>query len=197
MKKIPSGGRLRERVITSRGRKYRQAVWYCWDPVRKRGVTKVIAHLGPVLPQKRSVDKRKIYMVLAALKRERARSLTRKGARPDRSGSQHNNGTDSAANRSKQKKSKRKVDVASVLASAESRALRARVLNLLAQSPEGRTRRQLSQLFGVEPLSIPGSAQGLATADHVGMALTVLHTAGTVKRKGRGVKGDPYIYFCG
>ena len=60
---------MRTRIVTSRERKYRQAVWYRWDASRKRAVTEVVAHLGPASPRRSQVDKRKVHRVLAAIRR--------------------------------------------------------------------------------------------------------------------------------
>ena len=41
---------VRNRIITVKGKKYRQKVLYIWDHKAKKGKTKVVKHVGPVFP---------------------------------------------------------------------------------------------------------------------------------------------------
>jgi hypothetical protein len=180
------------RIVTSRGRKYRQAVWYRWDASRKRAVTEVVAHLGPVSPRRSQVDRRKVYWVLAAIQRGRLRQSRRTSIgsaslngrkRPGRSQVGDAGGRSST-----------RIDREAVAQSAAATDLQSRVLTAVARSPSGCSRKQLAAEFEGEMVSIPGSAYGLLTSDHVGMALTILHEAGRLARRGRGVRGDPFVY---
>jgi hypothetical protein len=187
MRQIPGRGRLRERVVTSRGRKYRQAVEYRWDPRRGRGITVVVAHLGPVTPRRSPADKRKVFMVLAALKRARERALQLSRVRPQVTQSSKPKGVGRQGPR-------RQIDRASVIGSPEAKKLRSRLVRELERSRQGLSRAGLSERLGSLNIRIPGAPYGLSDLDHVGMALTVLHERGRLRRRGRGVKGDPYIY---
>jgi hypothetical protein len=42
--------KVRDRIITVKGRKYRQKVSYIWDHKAKKGKTIVVKHVGPVFP---------------------------------------------------------------------------------------------------------------------------------------------------
>ena len=42
--------KVRDRIITVKGRKYRQKVSYIWDHKAKKGKTIVVRHVGPVSP---------------------------------------------------------------------------------------------------------------------------------------------------
>jgi hypothetical protein len=48
-------GKVRIRVVNSRGHLYAQEVVYEWDPHRKRGITKVLSTLGALRPRRRVV----------------------------------------------------------------------------------------------------------------------------------------------
>ncbi len=192
MKRIPAGRRLRTRIVTSRGRKYRQAVWYRWDATRKRAVTEVVAHLGPLVPRRSQVDQRKVYRALAAIRRGRVTESRRTSVGTSSpGGSKHPRRSQLG---DAEGRSSRRIDREAVSQSAAARDLQWRVLTAVSRRPGGCSRRQLAAEFRGETVSIPGSAQGLLTSDHVGMALTILHEAGRLARKGRGVRGDPFVY---
>ena len=44
--------KITERTVIVNGHKYRQKVWYEWDKKRKRSITHVVDHIGPVSPIK-------------------------------------------------------------------------------------------------------------------------------------------------
>jgi hypothetical protein len=187
MRQIPGGGRLRLRVVTSRGRKYRQAVVYRWNTTKRRGETIVIGHLGPVTPRRSQVDKRRIYWALAALKRAKARRLMGKATRLATTARRE-------LTRSARRSLHRRIDRNSVVRSQQARTLQDRVLREVEHVPEGLTRAELASRLVDLKVQIPGGAHGLTTSDHLGMALTVLHQWGRLRRRGHGGRGDPYVY---
>jgi hypothetical protein len=157
------------RVVNSRGYAYIQEVKYIWDKERKRGMTKVIRHLGPKDPVNQNRYRNKHPLTTAASllthqssgkKRPSRRTLAKRRDYPSLSPSQE---------------------------------LKVNIVDTLKHMPEGGNRRAV-----YDKLDQQGSAPFAAEEDArtlVGVALTALKRSGVVVAKGKGVRGNPFVYF--
>ena len=171
----------RVRVIKSRGRTYLQQVEYHWDPVRKRGITRVVKHVGPKKPV--NPDRYKWSRLKSTRKQLKDERQERKFR---------------AMQRDWQKEKLRREEEyeaarESLPPIAPGVPLVELVMKAVRSLPQGGSRRSI-----FAALKAAGDApdeEERHARTHVGIALTGLLEAGRIRLvKGSGKPGDPFFY---
>ena len=175
------------RRVLTKGRWYLQEVEYHWDPKEKRGVTKVIRHLGPERPA--NVDRWRDPLLRKArgrftLEQAARRALNQQSADTE---SRSEDTTGAVAERPETRPR-----VARVPTLTPSTRLRAQVKEVLTVMPRGGSRRAVLEEFEKRGLLPLRGREHFAT--RVGFALTILARTGEATVEGEGVPGDPQVF---
>ena len=157
------------RIIKVNGKEYYQEVEYRWDPIDKRGKTKVLRHLGPVKPlNPDKYSKTKLNISTPEFKKKR---VNKKG------------------NNTNEKLEMSKSDFPPLTPPSD---LIDNVLRLVEDSGKKLSRSEAcSLILQNKKISLDESK---TLTKHVGFALTILERKGKISRIGNGKRGDPYLY---
>ncbi len=162
------------RMVSCRGRSYIQEVSYYWDKESKRGVTRIIKHLGPANPINKS--KHPVADIMAAklrLNEERNERLSRE------------------AKREKREKGRSVKRQHYSLDPPED--MLKKVLGIIENEPQGLGRTGAIGEFKLKYDDHTIDEKALAAL--IGISLTVLHRQKAIERLGGGVRGNPFTYY--
>lgn len=177
-------GESRIRVVRSRGRSYLQEVTYEWDPIQKRGITRVLRHLGPEQPvnSERHRDW-ELVQGRARLWRERDRrarqGLIRDGKTPPDPPSARSDPAVPSRGPRRQ-----------VLTPSPN--LITMVRESLGRLPKGGSRKEVAADLEARGL-LPGD-RIIEARTQVGFALTILARRGDLELQGLGERGNPQVF---
>lgn len=157
------------RITHSKGRQYVQRVLYEWDPIKKRGITKIIEHLGPLEPINSSrYSKEDLEEINYLIKK--------------------NSKFKNARKREKIKESEKKYPPLT-----PPNWIIDEVVKIITESHQAMNRREVYKMFR-ESLEYLGDDEDTAKK-HVGFALTIAERKGLLVKTGKGKKGSAFKYF--
>ena len=165
--------RARLRVVRSRGRIYIQEVLYYWDKELKKGVTKVIRHIGPADPKNHN------RYAIAEISAARQRLYKERNERLSLEAKRKSN------QMTKKVKSK-------YYPLNPSEGMRRKVLEIVEREMYGVTRNNVVNKFEKEVDNQDVDEKSLPTI--IGITLTALYREKAVGRSGKGIRGDPFVY---
>lgn len=165
------------RQVRSRGHTYLQVVEYHWDPIKKRGITHVLRHLGPMEPERHVRQKNdRLKFARAQIRQQRARwRLTKRARKEARRGSE---------------------DRQVYPALTPGPDLIEKVYSVICRLEKGGSRSQIFQGL-IDAGDAPNEDERDART-HVGFAVTLLKEAGRIRIvRGSGLPRDPFVYVIG
>ena len=173
--------RRKIRIIRSKGRFYVQKVVYKWDSTKKRGITIVLEHLGPLEPLTSDRYSREDLKDIRLILRKQNQMQSTK--------------TKQVALEEKQtgKLKEQRQTVFPPLTPPDE--IIDSVMKIILNSTKAMSRDDTFKTFS--SLQVKMVSDKDAIKKQIGFALTILERKGLVKRLGTGKRGDPYSYFIG
>ncbi len=165
--------KARLRVVRCRGRIYIQEVLYYWDRTLKKGVTKVIRHIGPADPINHN------RYAIAEISAARQRLYKERNERLSLEAKRKSN--------QKTKNVKRQYYPLN-----PSEWMRRKVLEIVESEMYGITRNGVINKFEKDVHSRDIDEKSLPTI--IGITLTALYRDKALGRSGNGIRGNPFVY---